>query len=419
MPTRSSAPSTSRRWRRCSRGRSALRARRPSRPRAPSTPSTATRAAARCSRRGSCPAWATRGAAAARAARTRIRRAHPPPSACSTSCSDADVVRRQRRLALGVLLAAAALAVAAFPFRATSWGGFLLAVAEAGVVGGLADWFAVTAIFRRPLGLPIPHTALIPANWEGLAERVGAMVGGRVLTPSYVVQEIERVDVADLLARGAERVSQADLETATRAVASWAAEQLTPATASELVARLRALLVAQPAAPTLAAALRIARDNGWDGRVVQAIVLALADAIERPAVRATVAVVALLDALAASLRRTLLADLAAPRSEAAAWIAERLERARQALVTDAALRAQVGDWLKARVSELVLRHHGRIAEFIANGVRALGPEGGGRLIDEHAGDDLQYIRVKGTVVGGLAGGAIYGVHPLLRLPELL
>src|SRR5213083_2900170 len=455
MPTRSSVPSTSQRWRRCSRARSARRARRPSRPRAPSTPSTATRAATRGSRRGSCPAWATRGAAARRAGRTRIPRAHPPPSACSTSCSDADVVRRQRRLALGVLLAAAALAVAAFPFRATSWGGFLLAVAEAGVVGGLADWFAVTAIFRRPLGLPIPHTALIPANWEGLAERVGAMVGGRVLTPSYVVQEIERVDVADLLARGAERVSQADLETATRAVASWAAEQLTPATASELVARLRALLVAQPAAPTLAAALRIARDNGWDGRVVQAIVLALADAIERPAVRATVAEVidelltryrarmgvyprlwiglaellgvldrerivtalhsGLREDLAAALRRTLLADLAAPRSEAAAWIAERLERARQALVTDAALRAQVGDWLKARVSELVLRHHGRIAEFIANGVRALGPEGVVRLIDEHAGDDLQYIRVNGTVVGGLAGGAIYGVHLLVRL----
>ena len=416
-------------------------------------------------------------------------------------------MRRQRRLALGVLLAAAGLAVAAFPFRATWWGGLLLAVAEAGVVGGLADWFAVTAIFRRPLGLPIPHTALIPANWEGLAERVGAMVGGRVLTPRYVVQEIERVDVADLLARGAERVSQADLETATRAVASWAAEQLTAGTASELVARLRALLTAQPVAPTLAAALRIARDNGWDGRVVQAVVLGLADALERPDVRATVAevidellmryragmgvyprlwiglaellgvldrerivaalhsglrevaknpdhplraraseivaeletrlttdgalaarveaaknellatpaVVALLDDLAASLRRTLLADLAAPRSEAAAWIAERLERARQALVTDAALRVQIGDWLKARVSELVLRHHGRIAEFIANGVRALGPEGVVRLIEEHAGDDLQFIRVNGTVVGGLAGGAIYGVHLLVHL----
>jgi len=416
-------------------------------------------------------------------------------------------VRGQRKLALGVLLAAAALAALAFPFRATWWGGWVLAVAEAGVVGGLADWFAVTAIFRHPLGLPIPHTALIPANWEGLAERVGAMVGGRVLTPQYLVQEIERVDVADLLARGAERLSRADLETATRAVAGWAAEQLTPATASELVARLRTLLVAQPVAPTLAAALRVARDAGWDRRIVQTAVLGLADALERPDVRATVAevidelllryrarmgvypriwiglaellgvldrerivsalhsglrevaknpdhplrarageivvelelrlttdaalaarvdaaknellatpaVVALLDDLAASLRRTLLADLAAPRSEATAWIAARLERARQALVTDAALRRQIGDWLRARVAELVLRHHGRIAEFIANGVRALGPEGAVRLIEEHAGDDLQFIRVNGTVVGGLAGGAIYGVHLLFRL----
>jgi uncharacterized membrane-anchored protein YjiN (DUF445 family) len=406
-------------------------------------------------------------------------------------------VRRQRRLALGVLLAAAGLAAVAFPFRSTWWGGWILAVAEAGVVGGLADWFAVTAIFRHPLGLPIPHTALIPANWEGLAERVGAMVGGRVLTPEYVVQEIRRMDAGDLLARGAERLSQADLEAATHAMAGWAAEQLTPTTASELVARLRALLAAQPVTPTVAAALRIARDNGWDRRVVQAVVLGLADALERPEVRATVSevidellhryraqmgvyprlwiglaellgvldrerivgalhsglrevaknpdhplrerageiVAALetrlttdarlaarveaatneLDDLAVSLRRTLLADLAAPRSETAAWIAERLERARQALVTDAGLRTQIGEWLKARVGELVVRYHGRIAEFIANGVRALGPEGVVRLIDEHAGDDLQYIRVNGTVVGGLAGGAIYGVHLLVNL----
>src|SRR5206468_2286223 len=163
-------------------------------------------------------------------------------------------------------------------------------------------------------------------------------VGGRVLTPSYVVQEIERVDVADLLARGAERVSQADLETATRAVASWAAEQLTPATASELVARLRALLVAQPAAPTLAAALRIVTalhsglrevaknpDHPLRARASEIVAEletrlttdgALAARVEaaKNELLATPAVVALLDDLAAALRRTLLADLAAPRS---------------------------------------------------------------------------------------------------------
>src|SRR5215475_8481658 len=95
---------------------------------------------------------------------------------------------RQRRLALIVLLVAVALAIAAFPLRASWWGGWILAIAEAGIVGGLADWFAVTAIFRRPLGLPIPHTALIPANWELMARRVGTMVGSRVLTKKYVAQ---------------------------------------------------------------------------------------------------------------------------------------------------------------------------------------------------------------------------------------
>ncbi len=93
---------------------------------------------------------------------------------------------RQRRLALLVLLAAVALAVAAYPLRARWWGGLVLAIAEAGIVGGLADWFAVTALFRHPLGLPIPHTAIIPANWELMAQRVGSMVGDRVLTKDYV-----------------------------------------------------------------------------------------------------------------------------------------------------------------------------------------------------------------------------------------
>ncbi|HEX5816501.1 MAG TPA: DUF445 domain-containing protein [Methylomirabilota bacterium] len=416
-------------------------------------------------------------------------------------------MRRQRRLALGVLLGAGALAIVAFPLRTTWWGGWILAIAEAGIVGGLADWFAVTAIFRRPLGLPIPHTALIPANWEGMAQRVGVMVGGRVLTKEYVMEEIGRVDLADLIARGAERLSRRDLDAATRTVADWAVEQLTPATASELMARLRALLAAQPAAPTLAAALRIARQNGWDRRLVQGLVNVLADAMERPEFRVTVgeviedlmgryrarlgvyprlwiglaellgvldrdrlvaalhsglrevakdadhplrarasevvaeleerlatdaalvarveaakrellatpAVATLLDDLAASLRRTLLDDLGAERSEAVAWIAERLERARQALVSDAVLRVEIAGWVRARIAELVERYHGRIAEFIENGVRALGPEGAVRLIEEHAGDDLQFIRVNGTVVGGLAGGAIYGIHLLLRL----
>jgi uncharacterized membrane-anchored protein YjiN (DUF445 family) len=118
---------------------------------------------------------------------------------------------------------------------------------------------------------------------------------------------------------------------------------------------------------------------------------------------------------AAALHRMLLADLDRPRSEVRVWIVERLERARRALIADEELRRQLDGWAKTRVLEAVDRHHQRLAEFIENGVRALGPEGAVRLIEDHAGDDLQYIRVNGTVVGGLAGGVLYAIHLLLRL----
>jgi uncharacterized membrane-anchored protein YjiN (DUF445 family) len=415
--------------------------------------------------------------------------------------------RRQRRLALGVLLAAAALAVAVFPLRSTWWGGWILAIAEAGIVGGLADWFAVTAIFRRPLGLPIPHTALIPANWELMAARVGTMVGSRVLTKEYVAQEIARVDVTALIARAAERLTSRDFDVATRELARWLAAEMSPKATSDVITRLRDLLLDRPLAPALAAALQLVRRYGWDQRVVTALAGSLAQALDRPAFRETVgelvddllaryrermgayprfwigvaSMLGLIDRervlsalqaglrqvaeepdhplrqrlteamgelpgrlrtdgrlaerveaakrdllatpiatrviedTAAALHRTLLADLERPRSEVRIWIVERLERARRALIADEELRGQLDRWAKARVLEIVEHHHERIAAFIENGVLALGPEGAVRLIEEHAGDDLQYIRVNGTVVGGLAGGLLYAIHLLLRL----
>src|SRR5213596_2213590 len=107
--------------------------------------------------------------------------------------------------------AATRVALASPALSGLTWLRIVAAGFEAAVVGGLADWFAVTAIFRYPLGLPFPHTALIPANWELMAARVGTMVGSRVLTREYVTQEIEGVDLAGLLARGAERLTRRDL----------------------------------------------------------------------------------------------------------------------------------------------------------------------------------------------------------------
>src|SRR3989454_7708620 len=229
------------------------------------------------------------------AARCVGRQAESAPPAVAAFVAGAETtegglreVRRQRRLALGVLLGACALAALAFPLRSSWWGGWILAIAEAGIVGGLADWFAVTAIFRRPLGLPIPHTALIPANWELMAARVGTMVGSRVLTKEYVAQEVARVDVASMIARAVERLTTRDLDTATRELARWLAAELSPKAAGDLVTRLRDLLLDRPLAPALAAALELARRHGWDQRGATALAGAVAEALDRPAFRSTV-----------------------------------------------------------------------------------------------------------------------------------
>jgi len=150
---------------------------------------------------------------------------------------------------------------------------------------------------------------------------------------------------------------------------------------------------------------RLRRDPGLAERV---------EAAKRDLLAAPATVRVLEDA-ATALHAALVADLAGPRSETAAWVVERLERARRALVGDAALRGDIDRWVKGRVVEAVERSHDRLATFIEKGVLALGPEGAVRLIEDHAGDDLQYIRVNGTVVGGLAGGLLYAIHLLLRL----
>jgi uncharacterized membrane-anchored protein YjiN (DUF445 family) len=74
--------------------------------------------------------------------------------------------------------------------------GFLAAFAEAAAIGGLADWYAVVVLFRRPLGLPIPHTAIIPANRRRIAERLGEFIETHFLAPEPVGAKLRQVDFA-------------------------------------------------------------------------------------------------------------------------------------------------------------------------------------------------------------------------------
>ena len=108
--------------------------------------------------------------------------------------------RRARAAATGLLVCMAGLFVVALVFeRNYPVLGWLRAFAEAAMVGALADWYAVTALFRRPLGLPIPHTQIIPRNRGRIASRLGSLTQRQLMTPEAIGKLIESWRVPDEL----------------------------------------------------------------------------------------------------------------------------------------------------------------------------------------------------------------------------
>src|SRR6516164_3074849 len=97
-------------------------------------------------------------------------------------------LRRKQAFATGLLLLAAAILAGLQLAPPTFLVRLLTASAEAALVGGLADWFAVTALFRHPLGIPIPHTALIPSQKNEIGRSLGNFVRDKFLDPLLVIE---------------------------------------------------------------------------------------------------------------------------------------------------------------------------------------------------------------------------------------
>ena len=120
------------------------------------------------------------------------------------------VLRRYKAVATGLLLVAAAICFAcrwaeAQPGQTATWVGFVRAAAEAGMIGGLADWFAVTALFRKPLGLPIPHTAIVRNKKDQIGESLSGFVGENFLNAELITQKVRAAGIPD---RAGEWLSQ-------------------------------------------------------------------------------------------------------------------------------------------------------------------------------------------------------------------
>ena len=105
-------------------------------------------------------------------------------------------------VATGLLVVMAAVFAFARAFEPLyPWLAFVKAFAEAAMVGGLADWFAVTALFRHPLGLPIPHTAIIPRNKDRIGEGLATFIRDNFLVPTVVARRMRNIDVASAVGR--------------------------------------------------------------------------------------------------------------------------------------------------------------------------------------------------------------------------
>ncbi|MDT0307814.1 DUF445 family protein [Streptomyces sp. DSM 44917] len=150
-----------------------------------------------------------------------------PPAPTVARLTEADAakqrgLRRMKALATGLLAAVAivyALATAAEHGGAGPWAGYVAAAAEAGMVGALADWFAVTALFRRPLGLPIPHTAIIPTKKDQLGESLGDFVGENFLSEQVVTDKLASLGLSRRAAAWLSSPEHADRVTAELATA--------------------------------------------------------------------------------------------------------------------------------------------------------------------------------------------------------
>ncbi|MEU8098647.1 DUF445 domain-containing protein [Streptomyces rubiginosohelvolus] len=404
-------------------------------------------------------------------------------------------VRRMKLTATGLLLLVALIYVLATWAKNSGvggWPGYVAAAAEAGMVGALADWFAVTALFRRPLGLPIPHTAIIPTKKDQLGQSLGSFVGENFLSGDVIRDRIHALGVGRRLGTWlaepahADRVT-AELATALRGALTVLRDSDVQAVVGEAITR-RADAV--EVGPGLGKMLEKVVTDGGHRKVVDLICVRAHDwlvehgdsvmnavqggapgwtprfvdkrvgeRVYKELLRFVTEMRDMPEHPARGSIDTFLTDFAADlqtdadtrarverlkseilgRSEvqdviASAWSSvrtmilsaaedERSElrlRARASLMSlgarlssDERLQGKLDGWLEDAAVYVVTTYRAEITSLISETVAGWDADQTSKKIEAHIGRDLQFIRINGTVVGALAGLAIYTVSHAL------
>jgi uncharacterized membrane-anchored protein YjiN (DUF445 family) len=403
-------------------------------------------------------------------------------------------LRRMKAVATGLLVVVAVIYLIALANEdgGPAWVGYVRATAEAAMVGALADWFAVTALFRHPLGLPIPHTAIIPHRKDQIGRSLGEFVQGNFLTPELLTERMAAVHVGQRLGRwlavpaNADRASGAGGDALRGVVEVLDDRDVQDAIGGMVERRLRQVEVA----PLLARAIDVSVDGGHHQRLLDALLRGLSaflddnrgtlrdrlkqespwwvpepvddrifnkifDGLQRflgdlsaapdHEVRQSIErrildladrlrtdpgmiakaeelkhellshpeVQAWFGSLWGSVKKSVLDAADDPASDLRVRLTDGLQRAGERLATDVELQAKVDSWVERTLLYVVEHYQGEVADLIATTVERWDSVDTARRIELQVGRDLQFIRINGTVVGGLAGLLIHTISQML------
>jgi len=385
---------------------------------------------------------------------------------------------RMRVVATAMLVAMAATFLVARAIEPVhpAWG-FVRAFAEAAMVGGLADWFAVTALFRHPLGLPIPHTAIIPRNKDRIGDQLALFLRDNFLIPHVVARRMRRIDLASVAGRwltnpvaGGSRLSRGLSRLAVEVLQALDQERLGGMVRAAMVQQVRVLDLSPMLGRALAAAISEDRHlpvlDGivrWAGRVLDAnepIVRAMVHDRAGSILRWTGLDETIANKIIDGLNK-MLADMAEdrdhplrgkaeeglvklaedlqhdpamqdwinglweqaraamlraardPEALVAGKLREALDQLGQTLQSDVRLQRTLNRYVRRAAVGTAADYGDSIVRLVSETVHGWDAQTITRRLENAVGKDLQFIRINGTLVGGLVGLAIHAVDVAL------
>lgn len=402
-------------------------------------------------------------------------------------------LRKHKARATGLLIfATVVFIVLVVTTDGVGWSGYAEAGAEAAMVGGVADWFAVTALFRHPLRLPIPHTAIIPNRKDQIGESLGEFVQENFLQPEVLRERLGAADLAGRIGNwleapgNAHKVGDQVSTVLGSAIEVLRDDEIQSSVEGYVTRRVDAFEPTPVAARAIEFAVegghhhavfdagleglrnvlhdnrnmmrtRLASESPWwvpepvDDRIFDKIYLAIntfidevtanpdhefrrnldgriegmaerlrdspelrnrahelkAELLAHPAVREWTA------GLWDNMKQALLLAADDPTSELRLRIHAAALSAGEALRNDPVLRDKVNDWLVGAVAHLAGESRNEIADLISSTVAGWDAQDTSERIELQVGRDLQYIRINGTVVGGLVGLLIHAIAQVL------